>query len=214
MNIVTVEVGTDITSGYDKPGQFIQMKVGDSKAAFLAIANAPGDSAGGLMEFLIKDVPESTANMILGLGEGDKVSVSPVMGKGFPVANVPVSDFDTMLIFATGTGISPIKALIDAGALDATSRKDVRLYYGAKDTAHMAYLKRIPEWELKGVQVVKVFSERGEGYVQDVYSKANVPLDDPARTCVLVCGQKEMAEGVYERMEAEGVSRDNCLTNF
>lgn len=76
------------------------------------------------------------------------------------------------------------------------------------------FVCRIPEWELKGVQVVKVFSARGEGYVQDVYSKANVPLADPARTCVLVCGQKEMAEGVYERMEAEGVSRDNCLTNF
>lgn len=67
---------------------------------------------------------------------------------------------------------------------------------------------------MKGVQVVKVFSERGEGYVQDVYSKAQVPLSDPARTCVLVCGQKEMAEGVYEKMKAEGVSLDNCLTNF
>lgn len=27
LNIVTVDVGKDITSGYDKPGQFIQMKV-------------------------------------------------------------------------------------------------------------------------------------------------------------------------------------------
>lgn len=71
-----------------------------------------------------------------------QVSVSPVMGKGFPVDKVPASDFDTMLIFATGTGISPIKALIDAGALDATNRTDVRLYYGATDTAHMAYLNR------------------------------------------------------------------------
>ena len=73
---------------------------------------------------------------------------------------------------------------------------------------------RMPEWELKGVTVVKVFSKRGEGYVQDVYAKAKLPLADPARTCVLVCGQKEMAEGVYEKMEADGVSRDNCLTNF
>lgn len=71
-----------------------------------------------------------------------QVLVSPVMGKGFPVDRVPASDFDTMLIFATGTGISPIKALIDADALDATLRKDVRLYYGARDTDHMAYLKR------------------------------------------------------------------------
>lgn len=60
---------TDRAAGLKQCG----VQVGDSKAAFLAIANAPADSAGGLMEFLIKDVPESTANMILGLGEGDKV---------------------------------------------------------------------------------------------------------------------------------------------
>ena len=79
-----------------------------------------------------------------------QVAVSPVMGKGFPVDRVPASDFDTMLIFATGTGISPIKALIDAGALDVQSRSDVRLYYGAIDTNHMAYLNR---WAATGLCV-------------------------------------------------------------
>ena len=44
-----------------------------------------------------------------------------------------------MLIFATGSGISPVKALIDANALKATERKDVRLYYGVHDQDHLAY---------------------------------------------------------------------------
>jgi arabinosyltransferase len=71
-----------------------------------------------------------------------QVMVSPVMGKGFPMEKVPPEAFDTMLIFATGTGISPIKALIDAGDLDATERKNVTLFYGAHDPNSMAYLNR------------------------------------------------------------------------
>lgn len=69
-----------------------------------------------------------------------QVMVSPVMGKGFPLEKVPPEDFGTMLIFATGSGISPIKALIDAGDLDATDRQDVTLFYGAHDANSMAFM--------------------------------------------------------------------------
>lgn len=64
------------------------------------------------------------------------------MGKGFPVEKVPAEDFEAMLIFATGSGISPIKALIDAGDLNATDRQSVTLYYGAHDANSMAFLDR------------------------------------------------------------------------
>lgn len=43
---------------------------------------------------------------------------------------IPAADFPTVLLFATGTGISPIKALIESGALDG--RKSVRLFYGTQ----------------------------------------------------------------------------------
>lgn len=71
-----------------------------------------------------------------------QVEVSPCQGKGFPLERVPPADFPEMLIFATGSGIAPIKALIEAGALGATERKRVRLYYGAHDNDNMAYKER------------------------------------------------------------------------
>lgn len=40
---------------------------------------------------------------------GDEVLVSPVMGKGFPVDRVPPATHPTLLLFATGSGVSPIK---------------------------------------------------------------------------------------------------------
>jgi arabinosyltransferase len=72
---------------------------------------------------------------------------------------------------------------------------------------------RIPEWEHKGVKVIKVFSKRGEGYVQDVYAKGHA-LQDASKTCVLLCGQKDMAFAVKELLSAEGVPDSRFITNF
>jgi ferredoxin-NADP reductase len=72
---------------------------------------------------------------------------------------------------------------------------------------------RIPEWEEKGIKVVKVFAERGEGYVQDAFA-SDKKLQDGAKACVLLCGQKEMAFAVKDMLTAEGVPEDRFLTNF
>jgi predicted ferric reductase len=61
------------------------------------------------------------------------------MGKGFPIASVPPEEVDRVLIFATGTGIGPIKALIESGALEADKRKEVRLYFGCTDNDSTPY---------------------------------------------------------------------------
>jgi hypothetical protein len=52
---------------------------------------------------------------------GAEVSVSPVMGKGFRMERAPASDHPTCLLFATGSGISPIKALIESEELQVYS---------------------------------------------------------------------------------------------
>ena len=50
-------------------------------------------------------------------GAGAEVSVSPVMGKGFRMERAPTADHPTCLLFATGSGISPIKALKESNEL-------------------------------------------------------------------------------------------------
>jgi ferredoxin-NADP reductase len=39
------------------------------------------------------------------------------MGKGFSLAAIPAEEFPTLLLFATGSGIAPIRALIDSEQL-------------------------------------------------------------------------------------------------
>lgn len=216
---VTLEVGKEAVSAYAVPGQYVQMRTGgdDSQVAYIAIANPPG-STSSTLEFLIKPVEGAAAGDVCALDVGAEMEMSPIQGKGFPMGKA--ADAKTVLLFATGSGISPVKALIEAdankGGLNASARKDVRLYYGAASEATMAFSDKFAEWESKGVTVVPVFSQAGDKqYVQDAFKADARGIGSEASevACVLV-GQKEMSIAITEMMEAAGVTKEQLLSNF
>jgi len=214
---VLVDVGADIAAGYAKPGQYIQAKVSEeAKAGFFAIASAPG--GGSSLELLIKAAPGSSAEAITALPAGGSLLVSPVQGKGFPLDRIPADKVDTVLLFATGSGISPLKAVIESGALHTKSRKEVRLYYGTKAKGSTAYQELIPEWEKAGVKVVQVFSEDKKRYVQSVLAQevesGHFAGDHASKIGVLLCGQKDMCGAVTTILTEKGVDKEKILLNF
>ena len=172
MQTIVVDLGTRRPT-YIKGGQYVQLKVGDSKPAFIALASPP-TQAGTSVELLIKS-QGGTSELLTALQSGDHVDASPAMGKGFDVSSIPVSDVDTILLFATGSGISPIRALIESGALAGKQRRGgVKLFFGCKSMQHMAFTDRFAAWEAEmGVRVIPVLSSGGSGwtghtgYVQD-----------------------------------------------
>lgn len=214
---VVVDVG-ELAGGYQKGGQFMQIKVGEGKPGFFAISSPPDPNNQGLLEFLIKAQGEA-AEALAALSAGAEVSVSPVQGKGFPVEKIPAEANPTVLLFATGSGISPIKALIESGQLEADKRSDVRLYYGTRDADHTAFAECIPAWEKSGVKVIQVYSNDADNstkYVQDVF-KAQPGLgsaDKGKGVGVVLCGHKDMCNAVKEIVAAEGVEADKVLLNF
>ncbi|XP_024540492.1 fruit protein pKIWI502 isoform X2 [Selaginella moellendorffii] len=171
---IVLDIGRnpELQKGHSKPGQFVQMKKEEHKPGFFAIASPPSTAAKGFLEFLVKDVEGTTSAVLCDLAKGDKVDLSQVMGKGFDIDQLyPPEKFQTVLFFATGSGISPIRSLIEAG-IDANRRSDVRLYYGARSLERMAYRDKFKEWEASGVSIIPVLSQpdgswMGEsGYVQ------------------------------------------------
>ncbi|CAH9114701.1 unnamed protein product [Cuscuta europaea] len=220
---VTIDVSDspDLAVSHTKAGQYLQLRVPDvEKPSFLAIASPPTLSAAkGVFEFLVKTVPGSTAELLCNLQKGDVVELSSVMGKGFEIDLIsPPEKYQTVLIFATGSGISPIRSLIEGG-FGADQRSDVRLYYGARNLERMAYQDRFKSWESSGVEVVPVLSKpddfwEGErGYVQAAFAKAK-KLFRAQSTGAVLCGQKPMAEEVTSILIADGVSADKILKNF
>ena len=140
LQTVVLDIG-QLALGYQKGGQFLQLKVAGGKPGFYAIASGPDPNNKGVVELLVKcsgETAEALCNAAEGrrplslfrlfdclrplskLLAGSEVEASNVMGKGFPVDKCPPGQFPTLLIFATGSGISPIRSLIESQALQAS----------------------------------------------------------------------------------------------
>jgi len=226
----------------------------EAKPVFLAIASAPSgevpkppppakkgkaaeaDAAAGpepsapvptTWEFLIKKTDNN--DWITSAAAGATFDVSQVMGGGFPMAeNLEGFKYDfptqNILLFATGSGIAPIRSAIESDQLGIGGGRTCTLYYGVRTPDDMPYVSKFPEWEAKGVQVVPVVSqpdipcESGAvwggrtGYVQNALEEDGVPI--PRNSGALLCGVNGMCDAVKSMMAEAGVFEGRVLTNF
>ena len=123
---------------------------------------------------------------------------------------------DNVILCAAGSGISPIRSVIES---DVLKGKSVQLYYGAQTQAKMAYSAKFAEWKKSGVEVCPVLSQPGDGdwsgatgYVQDAIKAAGVAK--PENTAILLCGMKGMFEGLKELAAEVGMPEERLLSNF
>ncbi|MDB5101820.1 MAG: Heterodisulfide reductase, cytochrome reductase subunit [Cyanobacteria bacterium RYN_339] len=205
-----VDVPAAIAKSYAVPGQYVQLAVKDQPPAFLAIASPPGASA---LEFLIKRSDATTA--LVGLAAGDHVEVSLAQGQGYPVAAHKGHD---VLLFAVGSGISPIRSLIGYLAAHRLEYAGVTLFYGARTHAHVPYIDEAAQWEAAGVQVVRMLSRPdqprdgfAEGYVHEA---VRVHPVQPGKTVAFVCGMPAMVVGVAAELKKLGVPAERVFQNF
>ena len=151
------------------------------------------------------------------------------MGSGFPIAdNIEGFKYDfptqNLLLFATGSGIAPIRSAIESNQLNIASGRTCTLYYGVRTPDDMPYVSKFANWEEMGVQVVPVVSQpdvpctsganwQGRtGYVQNALEEDGVQI--PRNSAALLCGQKGMVDSVKSMMTEAGVFEGRQLTNF
>lgn len=225
LRLIEVEAPPEVTSAYEKGGQFVQAKgTEDAKPSFYAICSPPpaeadGDSASKL-EFLIK---QSESNeWLTGSGSGDKLLLSAAMGKGYDVGCEAWGDTVNQVgLFATGSGIAPLRAVIESGALKG---KVSRLYLGARTGDAIPFSDRHEAWEKEdGIEVVTTCSQPAsgwkgrKGYVQDVFREDEERGEGwvlAPNHGALLCGQKEMVAAVREVYADLGVPEERTLLNF
>lgn len=216
---VTISVPSDVAEEFAIPGQYVQLKpTEDSKPLFLAIASPPSDSS--TFEFLIKKTESNDWITSLTAAETTCLT-SQVMGGGFPMKENLDSlkyDFPTqnVILFATGSGIAPIRSVIESNALNLNTGRTARLYYGCKSLDEMAFKERFEQWEGMGVEVVPVLSQEEwngrMGYVQTALEEDGVPI--PRNSGALMCGVKGMCEAVKDILLRSGVFEGRVMTNF
>jgi sulfhydrogenase subunit gamma (sulfur reductase) len=146
------------------------------------------------------------------LKKGDALEVSKAQGKGFPVDKARDHN---LLMVATGTGLAPMRAVIDHVRHHRAGWKNVTLLFGAFTPAHFPWPAEFHRWEKDGVAVQTIVSDITPGwagpvgFVQKLVETA--PVED---TVALLVGQREMVAEVRGLLTSRGLSNDHVHLNF
>ncbi|HEX8438330.1 NAD-binding oxidoreductase, partial [Archangium sp.] len=176
-----------------------------------AIASAPEPFA-TRWEFLLKG-GSPLADTLMRLQPGAQVYSKHPEGRGFPLSLGRGKD---LLLFATGSGISPIRSVIESIRAERGAYGKVTLYFGARTPQAFAYEDELHHWEAANIRVVRTVSQRGAsgwqgltGYVQECLGEEAVE-----GALVFVCGQSGMVQGVIDALRTRGVPREAIHLNY
>lgn len=196
------------------PGQVVKLRA-PSGDAYFALASAP--SPDGTAELLVKRGGKIADEVIAAALPGTRLETSAPFGKGFPIAQAEGRD---LLLFAAGSGIAPIRALLQHVLAHRNRFRRVTLFYGQRRGGDFAYRPEHLDWERHGVRVVLCPSDADEawpgvrGRVQEVARALALGGSDPAGTEAYVCGMTAMVNDVKGTLKDAGVPPDRVHLNF
>lgn len=202
--------GTPLRGAHQRPGQYVHLRLPGTAEGLFALASPPGAEQ---WDLLVKATSPLT-DALVHLGLGQQVDVSRPEGPGFPLEQARERD---VLLFATGSGISPIRSVIESIRQEREAYGKVTLYFGARTPGAFAYARDFKTWEQAGIHVVPTVSQPGAsgwqgltGYVQAHLKEEPLALG----TRAFVCGQREMVQGVISALLARGLPANAISQNF
>lgn len=211
----TIRVGLGpLAASHAVPGQVVKIRAPAGEAYF-ALASAP--EPGGAADLLVKRGGKIADEVIEIAHPGSRIDMSAPFGKGFPLAGAEGRD---LLLFAAGSGVAPIRALIQHVVAHRDHFRRVTLFYGQRRGADFAYRGEHLDWERHGVRVVLCPSSADEawpgvrGRVQEVARVLDLGGSDPAGSEAYVCGMTAMVNDVKGTLKEAGVPPERVHLNF
>lgn len=209
---VQLDVGaTALEGAHQRPGQFVRLMLEGKGEGFFAIASSPGVDPRRI-ELLVKAGTPLT-DALVAMRPGDAVQVGGIEGGGFPVELARGRD---VLLFGTGSGISPLRSLVGVLLRERVRFGRITLYFGARTPDGFAYSPELELWRKAGIDVMQTVSQPGDsgwegltGYVQE-----HVPPGDLSQAVAFLCGQSEMVSGVTEVLTSRGLPKDRIFLNY
>jgi NAD(P)H-flavin reductase len=193
------------------PGQVAVLRVGESATSYFAFASSPEDEE---LEFLVKRKGEAGA-AIFEMKEGDRVELTEVVGRGFPLQECRGKD---LVFVAMGTGVAPLRSALRHVLRHKQDYGQLVVLYGARTPDDFCYRDETEEWEAAGVELRQVISRPDghdwsgpTGYVQTLLDHIIPDLPAPV---ALICGSREMLEQTRERLRLLGFAPEEILTNY
>ena len=193
-----------IRGTFHTPGQYHRLAVDGVGESYFALASTPDSPT---FEYLARSgTPVADA-----LVDGVAVSMSGVMGPGFPLDE---AKGHSVLLVATGTGIAPIRSVIQCVLQRRSQFVRVQLVYGVRTEAELAFTSEYATWVNAGIELHITLSAKQPGWAGEVgrvqVRLAAVELDD---TFTFLCGQTTMESEVSEILVKRGLDARRIFIN-
>jgi NAD(P)H-flavin reductase len=204
----------DAARAHQRPGQVVKLHAPGGEA-YYAVSSAP--SPQGTLELLVKRGGKLADAAIATAVPGGTIQVTAPFGKGFPVEE---AHGQHVLLFAAGSGIAPIRSVIQHIVTHRDAFDRVTLFYGQRHGADFAYQREHMVWERGGVRVVLCPSRADDawpgmrGRVQEVAASIAFGGAPPERCVVFLSGMATMVEDVRETLSRAGVAPGRVHSNF
>ncbi|UDG76082.1 2Fe-2S iron-sulfur cluster binding domain-containing protein [Achromobacter sp. 77] len=194
------------------PGQYMNVVLPDGETRSFSMASAP---AGNLIDFHVRRIPGGryTDQWLGQAAAGAPVEIEAPLG----VFSYHEEDWRPLIMMATGTGIAPIKAILES-LLDNEDCPPVTLYWGMRTEADLYLRDEIESWasRLYEFNFVPVLSRAGadwqgrRGYVQEAVLADH---DDLSEHAFYLCGAPEMIRQAQSLLAERGASLDHLYAD-
>lgn len=174
-----------------RPGQYLNVMLGDGNKRSFSMASTPN---GRTVDLHIRKVSGGhfTDGHLRALKPGDRLEVELPHG----LFCCRKEDFRPLLMVATGTGLAPIKSILES-LMDDPDCPPVSLYWGVRTEEDLYLHDEIQSWSerLCDFQYVPVLSRPGlgwdgrQGYVQEVAAE---DIGDFSEHAIYMCGSPNM----------------------
>ena len=204
-----LRVAPEVAASYRRAGQFLQVRRPvEREGAFFAIASGP---EGETLELLVKRGAGLPAELAA-LPAGAARETTAAMGSGFPLAESSGRD---LLLFATGSGIAPIRAALHEILADRDRWGTVELFFGVRNPDDFPYAGELAEMERRGLRVHRVMScmPPRTGHARYVQERFRAALPRVENAAAFLCGLQGMIEGVSEALLEAGMPPDRIHLN-
>lgn len=190
--------------GEVKPGQFFEVslpKYGEAPISVCGIGE-------GFVELTIRRVGKVT-NEVFERYEGDSLLLRGPYGNGFDLDTYKGKD---LIVVAGGTGVSPVRGVVDYFARHPEERKHMSLIVGFKSPHDILFRKDLRRWE-DTMDVIVTVDKADEGETCRVGLVTaylpDLPLDAPADTVAIVVGPPAMMRFSVQGLLKRGIPEEN-----
>lgn len=189
------------------PGQYMNVKLPDGRQRSFSMASKP---SADVVDFHIRRIPggQFTDKALAALKVGDALSIEIPHG-GFYYRT---KDYRPMLMLATGTGLAPIKSILES-LMDDEDCPPVSLYWGVRTQEDLYLHNEISSWvgKLYEFNYIPVLSRAGHGWTGRVGHVQSAVLDDHqdlSEHAIYLCGSPEMVSDAKRAVASMGANTD------